>query len=241
MMHTDTRIVISFGTRDTGISADEYKQAYNSRGAALCSTFASCQELISAHKVIFLRQVHGTKGAVITEKSLKKTHSFSQEGDFLITNLPGIGLGVLTADCLPLIIHDPVKQVIAAVHAGWRGSVSGIAANVVNCMKKEFSCMVDDLEVYCGPAAKSCCYAIDYSIIDQAKHMPNTNGWLIFKDNSHFLDLALYNQALLAELGLNPENIYSDYNQCTICNQNFYSYRRDKEQSGRQFSIVMLK
>lgn len=204
--------------------------------------------------LISQNQKHGTDGWNITAKNqLTSTVMYKEhEGDYIITNQPGVGIAALTADCLPIIFYAPHKSVVAIAHAGWRGSVAGIASVVVKKLKelhhidpsqKSFH---SELVVYFGPAAQSCCYEVqtdflsNHLVQDAIAKYPEI---LIQRDGKSYFDNSLFNKNELISQGINPEKINTDYNLCTVCNHHYHSFRRLKE-SGKyenQETIVWLR
>lgn len=164
----------------------------------------------------------------------------SQEGDFIITNCANIGIGVLTADCLPIIMVDKKHHAIGIAHAGWRGSVQKIGPLMLHALQNNFNANPSDIIVYCGPSALPCCYEVDQNFKDNLekdlveKTIINRNGILFF-------DLPLYNKLLLIDAGIPQENFISTYNKCTLCTPNYCSYRTEKDDDLRQITLVSLK
>jgi polyphenol oxidase len=148
------------------------------------------------------------------------------EGDALISDHPGSLLAIRTADCVPVLIADPVRRVCAAVHAGWRGTAAGIVAKTVGEMARKFSSRPADLVAAIGPAIGKCCYEVG----------PEVAGEFGFTGRSH-LDLPETNRRQLLESGLQPRNV-DTADLCTACGaDDFHSYRRDKT-TGRMVSAI---
>ncbi len=163
----------------------------------------------------FLRQTHGINGHVITEKSVI-TQSFTRKGDFLTTNISRLAIGVVTADCLPLIVYDSRLHVISICHAGWRSSIACIALQAIEVMHRQFSSAIHDLDIFFGPAAKNCCYTVSDRLIEQASLATHPKTWLITKNQTSFFDLALYNRAILMDYGISPKKILNSTSKCII-------------------------
>jgi polyphenol oxidase len=204
-----------------------------------CKTFATKYGL---EKVLFNKQVHGAEGFMVDSVSaVQKFKNISFEGDFLVTDQKNVGIGVLTADCLPILFYDRKNEVTAAIHAGWRSAVQGICGEAFRAMNKNYGTMPQGLDVFFGPCAKSCCYEV------QPDFLSNLDGFSFKKQiiqkrgASLFFDNVLLNKLLLAEIGLDSERINCDHNICTICNHSFNSYRRDSQTNLRQISFIALK
>jgi YfiH family protein len=155
------------------------------------------------------------------------------ETDALITSVEGLFLCVSVADCVPVLLFDPLRNAIAAVHAGWRGTAAGIAAAAVEAMGAEFGSLPSGLFASIGPSASNCCYSVGDEV---ASRFPaafvRTDG------AARFVDLKGANRKQLLDAGLRPENVeLSPY--CTISNPTlFHSFRRDGVKSGRMMAVI---
>lgn len=163
--------------------------------------------------------------------------------DAVITRLRHIPLTIFFADCVPIFIVDSGTPSIALVHAGWRGTAKDVAGNTIRTMKKEFGSDPAKYLVGIGPSIGPCCFLVDE---DVAPIFLDTFGeWkdLMKKtsNNKWSIDLWRLNQRLLISAGVPERNITLCY-LCTACQKElFYSYRRDKEYSGRMAAIIALK
>jgi YfiH family protein len=192
-------------------------------------------------------QVHGSDGRVVTRLShgSKPLINFkSHDGDYLIAHESGVGIAVLTADCLPLVFYAPDKNVIAVAHAGWRGSVAGIGPEVVNRLVKEFGVNAQQLKVWFGPAGKACCYQVQQDFVQtlEANNKNAPESFLEKRGGEIFFDNMALNKQQLVASGVNENNIDLTNNHCTICNQAYHSYRRatDKTAYKTQATIAWL-
>jgi polyphenol oxidase len=188
--------------------------------------------------IIRLDQTHSTIGYAVTENTLESFTQTCFSGDFLMTNLKQIGLLIYTADCLPIIFFDPIKQVIALAHAGWRGSVEHIAQRTAEKLQKQYACLPENIHIFFGPSAHVCCYQVS---ADFSKHLitDQVQADIFTQRNAkYYFNNQLYNQTLLRHIGIQHFN--NDYAQCTICETNFCSYRRDPDLQERQFTLVWL-
>jgi YfiH family protein len=159
------------------------------------------------------------------------------QGDFLFTDQKRIGVGVLTADCLPIIFYDSKNSVVAAVHAGWRSSVAEICASTIQAMFGKHKFLPEDLHVYFGPCAKACCYQVTPDFTNNLKFRDQ----VIRQDQDRlFFDNVLFNKLLLLDLGLVSKNMNFQFNLCTMCSPNFYSYRREGYKALRQINFIGL-
>ncbi|MGI8743468.1 MAG: peptidoglycan editing factor PgeF [Bryobacteraceae bacterium] len=157
------------------------------------------------------------------------------EGDALITNQGGTLVSVRTADCFPILIADLRNRAVAAVHAGWRGTVAGIAVKAVQALATQLGSRREDLRIVIGPGIGPCCFEVGPEVAVQFKTLfPERADLLI----SAKLDLAQANLRQLVADGISPSQI-GTAGLCTCCAEEvFHSYRRDGEQAGRMISAV---
>jgi hypothetical protein len=192
--------------------------------------------------VVLLKQIHSMQGLCVTNDNLiSLTTAPRHEGDFLCTSLPGIGIGVLTADCLPMAFYDPVNHAAAIVHAGWRGMLDGIGAQTLQSMRDSFGTRPEDLQVFIGPCAKQCCYQVGEDFLQHLKSFSWVDKVIERRENGLFFNLPLCNSLLLQDAGVRSTSISYTYNECTICNFSFCSYRRDAAASCRQLALIVLR
>jgi YfiH family protein len=194
--------------------------------------------------LVLQKQVHGTDGWNITD-----THQlagpldcFTHTGDFLITNQTNVGIGVLTADCLPVIFCAPQHHVVAVAHAGWPGTVKNISIKVLTSLQQHYGIMPQDIQVYFGPSAQLCCYEVTSEFEQHLQSCPYTKKVLMQRDGHLYFDNPELNKLQLIATGVKEENINVAAHKCTICNNQFHSYRRatDKKNYGTQTTIVWI-
>jgi len=203
--------------------------------------FAALKKVMQLENLVFLHQVHGSNGLVIDSlEQAKKIKCFTQEGDFLVANVKHVGIGVMTADCLPIVFFDKRNQVVAIAHAGWKSSVKQIVPKAIDQMQKTFCTKVEDLKVIFGPSAKSCCYKVSEDFIEHFEEFEFLDRVVQRRSDGIYFDLPMYNVLLLEELGVKKDAIQLKYNDCTVCNPLFFSHRRAGELSGRQMTVVSL-
>ncbi len=206
-----------------------------------------CDELrqrLGLDYLVFQHQVHGISGWIIDsdDQLSPSVMCFMRDGDYIITNQPRVGIGVLTADCLPIVFYAPRQRIVAVAHAGWRGSVAGIGPIVVRQLQERFSICPSDIKVFFGPSAKRCCYSVSDDFLNNLNCFDFKDKLVIQKNNGLFFDNPLLNRLLLESVGVLASNISDVYNVCTICNPAYHSYRRtvDKEHYKTQATIVWL-
>jgi len=188
-----------------------------------------------ALRFVTMRQVHGTEITVVDEPE----HA-GGDADALVTRALGVALSVQTADCVPMLWVAPTAAVIAATHAGWRGTLAGIAARTLRCLQGEFGVEPADVSVALGPAIGACCYEVNSEIVDQLQQR-----WGVMPDAvrradaaKSMLDLRAANTAILTRLGV-PESRITTVGPCTRCAANqYFSYRAAGGSTGRQLSFI---
>ena len=191
--------------------------------------------------LILLLQTHGINGLFVSkDEEVKGAHIFEQDGDFIVSNVRNIAIGVLTADCLPIIFYDPEKQVVAVAHAGWRGAVAGVGLQALAMMQQKMGTEIKNVQVQFGPAAHRCCYQIKEDFLVNLAPYAWWQECVEERKGVLYFDLILFNRRLLESIGIIPENIDQSSCICTICNSNFHSFRRDGDYAGRQITAVWL-
>ncbi|PWU06187.1 MAG: peptidoglycan editing factor PgeF [Terriglobia bacterium] len=169
-----------------------------------------------------LKQVHSTTCVF----AAGRTGQLGQ-GDALLENTPGCPVAVKTADCLPILLVDEQNRAVAAVHAGWRGTVGQIVLHSVDAMRRQFGSKPAELCAAIGPGIGVCCYEVGPEV---AQHFG--------KQGRTHVDLTEANREQLRDAGLAANRIYSA-GLCTKClADEFHSYRRDKEAAGRMYSFA---
>lgn len=163
--------------------------------------------------------------------------------DAILTNQKGIAIGVLTADCLPIILFDPVKRVAGIAHAGWRGTAEGICKSIIKSLSNHFESKPENILAALGPSIGPCCYEVGVDVVNHFTSMTSsTNEILIEVGGGRWkLDLKNANANQLVECEVMRKNI-SISNLCTSCNTNlFFSYRKEGNPTGRQLNLVLIK
>lgn len=206
--------------------------------------------------LIPLKQIHSD-----LIHSISSVHADPSHGDALITNIPNLLLSVQTADCIPILLVDPKKRAVAAIHAGWRGTLARIVEKSVGRMLQEYGSNPSDLLAAIGPSIGPCCYEVGVELVtkftaqfaDASEYFdeprtgdePNPIQWLNMKPPGHqpppnnvHLDLRKANVSQLKSVGVRAANIQvSDL--CTACNTNMlFSYRREGPLSGRLMAVI---
>jgi YfiH family protein len=198
---------------------------------------------IDVKRFFVVNQVHGEEILTVDRPLAEFIIPDSPQFDAIITDQPGVAIGIKTADCVPIFFVDRVKLIIAVVHAGWRGTSLSIAAKVVETLTTGFTCRADDIIAAIGPAIGPCCYQVDEPVFNA---MRGHKGWESFfsptpEKGKWMLDLSLANKIQIISKGILDRNIFTaDY--CTCCNRDiFYSHRGEGGNTGRQLNFIMLR
>ncbi|WP_054957542.1 peptidoglycan editing factor PgeF [Paenibacillus dakarensis] len=199
-------------------------------------------------------QVHGSDIAVIgpTERGRGNIdrQSAIQDTDGLLTNTPGVLLTSYYADCVPLYFWDPVNQAVGLAHAGWKGTVAGIASRMAEKMAEEFGSRAKDIRAAIGPSIGQCCYEVDEKVMLKVRDLglpapgneSDTDLFYTDKKNGKFmLNLKEINRHIMIKAGILTDHIECT-SWCTSCrNELFFSYRKDGGTTGRMASWIGVR
>lgn len=216
--------------REGAEQGDSAEDEMNSNYRRLAATFC-----LQVRGPVTAKQVHGNSVFVVEDKEAWGPNPV--EADAIITNVPGVAVGVLTADCLPIVLFDPVKKVAGVVHAGWRGTVKQVARRAVESFSRWYGSRPGDMVAALGPSIGPCCYNVEKDVTDEfQKAFGKVPGYV----TATGLNIEAANTDELLASGLKRENI-SNEGVCTCCrNELFFSYRKEGRKAGRQISFVML-
>jgi polyphenol oxidase len=195
---------------------------------------------------VVAEQVHGAKVAVITEAEAgcgaRDVHSAIQGADALVTDVSGLGLVVMAADCVPVLFYDGVRQVIGAAHSGWKGTVQHIVRRVLETMQQAFQSNPADVQVWIGPSIRQCCYEVNDVVADPIKAEFGRRVLVkrFHRAERYLLSLQACVRQDLLRSGVRPEHIV-DTGVCTSCQADvLFSHRADAGRTGRQLAMVCL-
>lgn len=201
---------------------------------------AQSLDVDETYRFVVADQTHSDNITIVStheERGWMSLNDAIADCDALISDQKGVMLTVLTADCVPILLLDTQKQIIAAVHAGWKGTKAQIVVKTVRKMQEAFGADTKDIIAFIGPSIGRCCYEVGE---DVAGHFEDEAGY-DKKGEKYMLDLPYINQKQLIEAGLNPEHIELS-NICTACKTDrFFSYRKECGCSGRFMSMIALK
>lgn len=192
------------------------------------------------HAVVSVKQVHG-HNALIVDKPVEAGTTFEGGWDAVITDQPGVMATVRTADCVPVLLHDPIRRVVAAIHSGWRGSMAQIVPRTLQTMGQVFGSSAASIHVAVGPSAGVCCYEVDDPVLRPLREF---SFWpSVVRETGPgraFLDLRALIQAQTVAAGVHEDHIWI-VDLCTICRpQMFHSYRREGMAKQTMTSGIML-
>lgn len=193
--------------------------------------------------LVLANQTHSATVRVVTEKDClgSLSHRDYSPCDGLVTNTPGVALMVFTADCTPILFHDPVTGAVGAVHAGWRGTAAGIAAKAVETMVTAFGCRPADIRAAIGPNIGLCCFETDADVPEaMLSALGQDAAPYIFSQGKKFkVDLKGINALWLRRAGVENIKIATE---CTVCESHrFWSHRVTKGQRGSQGAVIVRK
>ena len=198
------------------------------------------------YPVIQGHQVHGSRVAIVNRPGM--TREELEGFDAFVTNLPGVAIGVRTADCVPVLLYDPVRRVVAAIHTGWKGTVLHISQGAIDAMALEFKSRPADIRAVIGPGIGPDSFQVGEDVAAKFKKagFPMDEIWSFHgpgngspMSGGHHIDLFKANRWLLEDAGVLPSNIQV----CgidTYADVSFFSARREGVQCGRIINAIKL-
>jgi YfiH family protein len=216
--------------RERGDSTDALAENYRRLGAAVGFDQA---------RIALTKQIHGRTVRTVLEGTTLERQP--QDGcDALTTNIPGIALIIYGADCIPVLLHDPVSGCVGAAHAGWRGTANGVVDALVRRMTTEYGAKPENMTAAIGPAIEAGCYetgAAEASALSEAVGSCE-NLFKPSKTGNYYADLKGLNALRLKRTGVKQIFICG---YCTYCDERlFWSHRRDGTHRGLQGAVIML-
>ncbi|MCL6477243.1 MAG: peptidoglycan editing factor PgeF [Peptococcaceae bacterium] len=243
----------AFTTRLGGVSRGPYESLNlamhvgDRREAVLENRRRACAILgLKLEDMVCGQQVHGDRVHVVTGADRGKG-IYGEDGaipgtDALITDCPGILLSSYYADCVPIMILDPVRKAVGVVHAGWKGTVVRIAGKALKAMRQAFGTDPGDCLAAVAPSIGPCCYEIDRPVVEALAGGGFDTGSFARPagPDRWKLDLQLLNRAILVEAGVKPASV-TVARMCTSCHPElFFSYRGQSGRCGRMASLMAL-
>lgn len=267
-------LVHGFSTRRNGVS-----KCYGGKSLNLGFTKEDAREAVEKNRALFLHALGAAaRRRVWPLVALRQIHSdvihvvnsarpARLVGDGLITNIPTVALGVMTADCFPVLLVDTRNKAIGAFHAGWRGTVQRIAEKGLGAMRREFGTRPEDVQAAIGPGIGKCCYAVGEEVRSEFEsqfayarelfhelYSPDPIRekypmlFLNVRPPGHgdsatklYLDIMESNRRQLLDVGI-PEKQISVLDHCTSCNRRkFFSHRAERGVTGRMMAVIGIR
>ncbi len=236
-----------FTTRHGGVSSGIYKSLNLGmhRGDSeenVKKNFETLAEAlgVSVNRLVLTRQTHSDVVRVVTKADAKGLdHRMYPECDAMITDDPGTGLVIFTADCTPILLWDPVTGAVGAAHAGWRGTAAQIAGKAAQAMAKNFGCKPEDLRAAIGPNIGACCFETDGEVPQAMRESfgEEAEEFICFDGTKYRLDLKGINALALKRAGVSRIEISTE---CTMCQHDrFWSHRYTHGERGSQGAIIV--
>lgn len=242
----------AFTTRVGGVSSGNYhslnlfgteeesKKAFENR-KILAGTLG-----FNVEKLVLGQQVHGNRVQIVTENDKGSGFLNHKEAipeiDALVTNLPGIPLMLLFADCLPVLIADRKNKAAGVVHAGWKGTAQNILTETLETMCKQYRSKKEDFLIAIGIGIAKCCFEIGPDVKAKLSLVSYSEQAFETRNEKIYANLVEINKSQAENFGVPEENIAYNKDLCTFCNQDlFYSYRRDNKITGRHSAVIYLK
>ena len=192
--------------------------------------------------LVLTHQVHSDIVRAVTKDDAQGLdHHRYPECDALITADPGTVLAVFTADCTPILLHDPVTGAVGAAHAGWRGTAADIAGKTVRAMVDTFGCKPEDIRAAIGPNIGACCFACDADVPDAIIAALGRSALVHIRTqgNKYYVNLKEINAQFLRNTGIRHIEIST---ACTMCESHrFWSHRVTKGKRGSQGAFIVCK
>ena len=195
---------------------------------------------ITVQEIVCSFQIHSAHIRVVTRDDCGQLFkSTPHMADGLITREAGVALMVFSADCVPILLHDPVHNAIGAIHAGWRGTTQDIAGAAIRKMTEEYGCSPQDIRAAIGPCISKCCYETGEDVaaaLRKALGKP-ADDCITINGGKYKIDLKKANHLLLSKAGLNDITISSD---CTSCkSEKYWSHRKTNGERGSQVALIL--
>ncbi len=197
---------------------------------------------MSVSQFLLVHQVHRDGVWVVDGGTLLSAHDPPPEYDAVVTDRPGFALCIKTADCVPVFLVDPVRRVIGAVHAGWKGTALQIVGKAVREMIERFGARSADLSAIIGPAIGPCCYEVDTAVYQAMSNHPERDSFFHAsrEEGKWMLDLFQANRLQLIRSGV-PAPCIRQTDLCTACHPElFFSHRAQGGNTGRQLNFIMM-
>jgi YfiH family protein len=242
-------VIHAFSTRHGGVSQEPYASlnlgfgSGDDRGRVQANRRRFARAMgFDPEALVTLRQVHSNRIVVFTEDGDPEAVCGTQ-ADALITNRPQLPLGVITADCFPVLLIAPSRPVIGIVHSGRRGTAAEVVPTAVHRLCDRFGVQPGEVLVVIGPGIGGCCYEVDEASAAPFRARYSLGDGVLRPSRAHhfYLDLQHLIRLQLLALGVPSPHIWSA-DLCTACHPIwFYSYRREGARTGRMLNVAMIR
>jgi YfiH family protein len=212
---------LGINTADNAANVDENRRRFfEAIGAGSTAPFASSH------------QVHGIEILHATEPG--RFYGY----DALITNQPGLVIGVTVADCVPILIYDPAHQAVAAIHAGWKGTIGALVSKTLDAMNRQFGTLGAQCYAYIGTCIDECSFEVGPEVAELFASMFKQP---ISDSTKSYVDLKAANKQYLFDFGIPLEQIDVSPFSTVLNNDTYFSYRAEQGQTGRMLAVIGLK
>jgi len=244
------KLAAGFTTRNGGSSRPPYNSLNLGFGAGDQPSQVEANRAVVArafnlepHLLLTVRQVHGTEILVIDQPNLEVSHFQRVESDAIITNQRQVLVGILVADCFPVLLYDRNRHVAAVIHLGWRGAAAGLLERTIAAMRDIFDCQAADLCAAVGPGIAAHSYEVDRPVRDAFRRGTDQWGRIATEVRLGHWQLDLQKSLVLQLDAAGIQRSAVDIVEaCTCCHKEmFFSYRRDQGRTGRQMGFVLLR
>jgi YfiH family protein len=227
-----------FNSLNLGFNSGDQPAQVEANRAAVARAFD-----LEPHLFLTVNQVHGSEILVIDQPNPEVSHFQRVDSDAIITNQRNILIGILVADCYPVILYERKKHVVGVVHLGWRGTAFGLLGRTVKAMQEIFGCQAENLCAAVGPGIAAHSYEVDRPVRDIFRQGTDRWGRIATEVSLGHWQLDLQQSILLQleEAGIDGSCV-DVVKECTCCHkETFFSYRRDQGRTGRQMGFALLR
>ncbi|MDT8440147.1 MAG: peptidoglycan editing factor PgeF [Desulfuromonadales bacterium] len=227
-----------FNSLNLGLHTGDLAAHVEANRAALTSVFA-----LPPHLLLTVNQVHGDRILIIDRPNQDLSHFQRVDADAIVTNQSGMLIGILVADCFPVLLWSRQAGVVAAVHVGWRGAAAGLLGHTVQAMQQQFGVRPERLYAAVGPGIGAHSYEVDRPVRDAFRQGAGNWERIARETRLGHWQLDLQQSCLLQLQAAGVADAHIDLvRECTCCTrETFFSYRRDQGRTGRQMGFIMLR
>lgn len=197
----------------------------------------SLKDDFNVNEVVYLHQIHSDNVFGFKDNA---EEFIEKEGDAIVTDKENVIIGAFTADCVPVILVDEVKGVIAAIHSGWKGTFNSITKKSIEKMIQEYGTKIENIKVYIGPHIRQCCYEVSEELKEKFLDRTKIDVNELFNGRNLSMERCIIED--LRSLKIEEDNIYT-INLCTYCEEEIklFSYRKSVGTYGRLFTFAYKK